>query len=81
LARWTLIGIPFLLLGPAALLDGVAALLAGETLVGIPFLLLGVGALLGGVALLYSPGLPRRLVAWLAKQDVLPAHGGRYEGD
>ena len=40
--------------------------------VGIPFLLLGVGALLGGVALLYSPGLPRRLVAWLAKQDALP---------
>jgi hypothetical protein len=34
-------------------------------------LLLGVAALLGGVALLYSPELPRRLVAWLVKRDDL----------
>jgi hypothetical protein len=36
------------------------------------FLLLGVATLLGGVALLYSPELPRRLLAWMANQDNLP---------
>jgi hypothetical protein len=46
-------------------LSGVAALLAGWTLMGVAFLL-------GGVALLYRPELPRRLVAWLTKQDDLP---------
>jgi hypothetical protein len=70
--RWTLIGAPFLLLGIAASLSGVAALLAGWTLVGGAVLLLGVAALLCGVALLYSPELPRRLVAWLTKPDNLP---------
>jgi hypothetical protein len=72
LARWTLMRVPFLLLGAAAQLFGVAAMLAGETLMAITFLLLGVAALLGGVALLYSPELPRRLVAWLAKRDAQP---------
>jgi hypothetical protein len=70
--RWTLIGAPFLLLGIAASLSGVAALLAGGTVLGGAFLLLGVAALLCGVALLYSPELPRRLVAWLTKPDNLP---------
>jgi hypothetical protein len=71
-ARWSLVGVPFLLLGVAALLGGVAALLAGWTPVGVPFLLLGLAALLGGVTLLYSPELPRRLLAWMAKRDSLP---------
>jgi len=39
---------------------------------GVVFVLLGIAALLGGVALLYRPELPRRLVAWLTKQDDLP---------
>jgi len=55
-----------------ALAGCVAALLAGWTPVGVVFLLLGIAALLGGVALLYRPELPRRLVAWLTKQDDLP---------
>lgn len=71
LTRWRLMGVPFLLLGVAALLSGPAALLAGWTLVGGGFLLLGVAALLGGAALLYSPELPRRLVAWLVIRDDL----------
>jgi hypothetical protein len=69
---WTLVGIPFLLLWIAAMLGGAAALLAGWTSVGVMFLLLGVATLLGGVALLYSPELPRRLLAWMANQDNLP---------
>ena len=31
----------------------------------------GIAALLDGVALLYCPELPRRLVAWITKQDAL----------
>jgi hypothetical protein len=69
---WTLVGVPFLLLWVAAMFGGIAAMLAGWTLVGVMFLLLGIAALLGGVALLYSPELPRRLLAWLTKQDDLP---------
>jgi hypothetical protein len=70
---WTLVGVPFLLLGIAALLGGVAALLARWTQLGVvAFLLLGIAALLGGVALLYRPELPRRLLAWLTKRDDLP---------
>jgi hypothetical protein len=72
LAGWTLVGVPFLLLGVAALLGSVAALLAEWTLVGIAFMLLGIAALLAGVALLYRPELPRRLVDWLTKRDDLP---------
>ena len=66
---WTLVGIPFLVVGVAALLGGVAAFLDGWTLVGGPLLLLGIAAPLGGVALLYRPELPRRLVAWLTKRE------------
>jgi hypothetical protein len=69
---WTLVGVPFLLLGVAALLAAVAALPTGWTAVGVAFLLLGIAAVLGGVALLYSPELPGRLLAWMAKQDNLP---------
>jgi hypothetical protein len=72
LAGWTLVGVPFLLFGIAALLGAVAALLDGWTLMAVAFLLLGIAALLGGVALLYRPGLPRGLVAWLTKRDDLP---------
>jgi membrane protein implicated in regulation of membrane protease activity len=71
LVGWTLVGVPFLLFGVAALLGSVAALLAGWKLVGVAFLLLGIAALLGGVALLYRPELPRRLVGWLTKRDDL----------
>jgi hypothetical protein len=68
---WTLVGLPFLVVGAAALLGGVAAFPHGWTLVGVPLLLLGIAAPLGGVALLYCPELPRRLVAWLTKRDDL----------
>jgi hypothetical protein len=71
LAGWKLVGVPFLLLGVAALLGGVAALLAGWTPVGVALQLLGIAALLGGIALLYRPELPRRLVAWLTTRDDL----------
>jgi hypothetical protein len=67
---WTLVGVPFLVLWIAAMLGGVAALLAGWTQLGVMFLLLGIAALPAGVALLYRPELPRRLVAWLTKQDI-----------
>jgi hypothetical protein len=69
---WTLVGIPFLLLWIAAMLGGAAALMAGWTSVGVMLLLIGVATLLCGVALLYSPELPRRLVAWLAIRHALP---------
>jgi len=69
---WTLVGIPFLLLWIAAMSGGAAALMAGWTSVGVMLLLLGVATLLCGVALLYSPELPRRLVAWLAIRHALP---------
>jgi hypothetical protein len=36
---------------------------------------------LGGVALLYSPELPRRLLAWMAKQDNLPLTADASELD
>jgi hypothetical protein len=68
---WTLVGVPFLLFGIAALLGAVAALLAGCTFVGVTSVLLGIAALLGGVALLYGPELPQRLVEWLTKRDNL----------
>jgi hypothetical protein len=77
LAGWTLMGVPFLLFGVAALLGSIAALLAGWSLVGGALLLLGIAALLGGVALLYRPELPRRLMALLTKPDDLLARGGR----
>ena len=80
LAGWTLIGVPFLLFGVAALVGSVAALLAGWTLAGVAFLLLGVAALLAGVALLYRPELPRRLVAWLTKRDDLQLGPNGNEG-
>jgi hypothetical protein len=80
-ASWTLMGVPFLLLGVAALLAAVAALLTGWIAVGVAFLLLGIAAVLGGVALLYSPELPRRLLAWLAKQDNLPLTADASELD
>jgi hypothetical protein len=80
-ARWTLIGVPFLLLGAAALLAAVAALLAGWTPVEVALVLLSIAALLGGVALLYSPELPRRLLAWMAKQDNLPLTAEASERD
>jgi hypothetical protein len=74
---WTLVGVPFLLFGVAALLGGVAAFLDGWTHVGITFLLLGIAALLGGVALLHRPELPRGLIAWVTKRDdlTLTAYG------
>jgi hypothetical protein len=74
---WTLVGVPFLLLGIAALLGAVGAFVDGWTVVGVPFLLLGIAALQGGVALLYRPGLPRRLAAWLTKRDDLPPMADR----
>jgi hypothetical protein len=74
---WTLVGFPFLLLGIAALLGAVGAFVDGWTVVGVPFLLLGIAALQGGVALLYRPGLPRRLAAWLTKRDDLPPMADR----
>jgi hypothetical protein len=81
LAGRRLVEVPFLLFGVAALLGSVGALLAGWILVGGVFLLLGVAALLLGVALLYRPGLPRRLVAWLTKRDdrQLTSDGGKRD--
>jgi hypothetical protein len=75
------VGVPFLLFGVAALLGGVAASLDEWTVVGIPFVLLGIAALLGGVALLYRPGLPQRLVAWLTKRDNLTLAADGYVRD
>jgi hypothetical protein len=74
---WTLVGVPFLLLGIAALLGAVGAFVDGWTVAGVPFLLLGIAALQGGVALLYRPGLPRLLAAWLTKRDDLPPMADR----
>ena len=71
LAGWSLMGSRSCCWGRA--LAGWCCGLAGRMDTrGVVFLLLVIAALLGGVALLYRPELPRRLVAWLTKQDDLP---------
>ena len=64
----------------AAMLGGIAALLAGLTLMGVA-LLLGPVTACWELSPVYRPELPRRLVAWLTKRNDLPLTADRDDRD